>query len=139
MSDIWLQGYVSLPFLLDCWARPALPYMEPPPQPIHFPTKPGTGLTFLLGPNHGNYSVTFDNAIKFSPGFSTQTLYRQLLFSYSFGTTFDTHTVVLRNEEDFWLDLDFMVLTISYVLLFQAYDAFLIGILAPQQTRPPPT
>lgn len=65
------------------------------------------------GPNHGNYSVTFDNAVKFSPGFSAQSQYRQLLFSHSFGNTFDTHTVVLRNEEDFWLDLDFMVLTIN--------------------------
>jgi hypothetical protein len=53
------------------------------------------------------------------PGFAAQTSYQQLLFSHSFGTTFDTHTVILQNEEDFWLDLDFMVLTISYVCSIQ--------------------
>ncbi|PVG01224.1 hypothetical protein CPB86DRAFT_120641 [Serendipita vermifera] len=65
------------------------------------------------GPNHGNYSVTFDSAIRFMPGFAEEFAYQQLLFSHSFGTTFETHTVILQNEEDLWMDLDFMVLTIS--------------------------
>ncbi|KAG8816079.1 hypothetical protein FRC17_000471 [Serendipita sp. 399] len=65
------------------------------------------------GANHGRYSVTYDGTIKYSSGFSPQTQYRQLLFSNVFGTTAETHTVVIQNEEDFWFDLDFMVLTIA--------------------------
>ncbi|KAG8849823.1 hypothetical protein FRB91_009594 [Serendipita sp. 411] len=65
------------------------------------------------GANHGKYSVNYDGTIKYTSGFSTQTQYRQLLFSNVFGTTAETHTVVIKNEEDFWFDLDFMVLTIS--------------------------
>ncbi|KIM21565.1 hypothetical protein M408DRAFT_29470, partial [Serendipita vermifera MAFF 305830] len=65
-------------------------------------------------PNHGNYSVTYDSAIKFFAGFSAQTQYQQLLFSRTFGTNYsETHTVILKNEEDYWLDLDFAVLSIA--------------------------
>ncbi|KAG8750435.1 hypothetical protein FRC14_000499 [Serendipita sp. 396] len=73
------------------------------------------------GANHGKYSVNYDGTIKYTSGFSTQTQYRQLLFSNVFGTTAETHTVVIKNEEDFWFDLDFMVLTISYVQLYQHF------------------
>ncbi|KIM22356.1 hypothetical protein M408DRAFT_291466 [Serendipita vermifera MAFF 305830] len=70
------------------------------------------------GPNHGNYSVTYDSAIKFFAGFSAQTQYQQLLFSRTFGTNYsETHTVILKNEEDYWLDLDFAVLSIAYVVI----------------------
>ncbi|CAG7850900.1 SubName: Full=Uncharacterized protein {ECO:0000313/EMBL:CCA68253.1} [Serendipita indica DSM 11827] len=65
------------------------------------------------GPNHGKYSVTYDGTIKYTTGFAEQARYQQLLFSNIFGTEAERHTVVLQNEEDFWLDLDFMVLTLA--------------------------
>jgi hypothetical protein len=64
-----------------------------------------------LGPNHGNYSVQFDNAVQFFPGFSNNFTYQSLLFSRSFGL--GTHSVVLTNQQNFWLDVDFVVVTIA--------------------------
>jgi len=63
------------------------------------------------GPNHGNYSVQFDDAVQFFPGFSNDVKYQSLLFSRTF--TSGPHSIVLTNQENFWLDVDFVAITVA--------------------------
>ena len=82
----------------------------------HFP---GSGIYIYgsRGPNHGNYSVQFDDAVQFFPGFSNDVKYQSLLFSRTF--TSGPHNIVLTNQENFWLDIDFVAITIASVIRIQ--------------------
>jgi len=63
------------------------------------------------GPNHGNYSVQFDDFVQFFPGFSNDAKYQSLLFSRTFAP--GPHSIVLTNQENFWLDVDFVAITVA--------------------------
>ena len=70
------------------------------------------------GPNHGNYSVQLDDSVQFFPGFTNDVKYQSLLFSRTFSS--GAHTIVLTNQENLWLDVDFVAITIACVMGFNA-------------------
>jgi hypothetical protein len=82
---------------------------------IHLNSKQCTGSAVYIfgsrGPNHGNYSVQFDDFVQFFPGFSNDFQYQSPLFSRTFAS--GTHNIVLTNQENFWLDVDFVVIAIA--------------------------
>ncbi|KAF9002272.1 hypothetical protein BDQ17DRAFT_1425934 [Cyathus striatus] len=62
--------------------------------------------------NHGNYRVVVDNGTTYSYdsiGFSSNDTFQQSLFNYS-TLTENRHNVTITNEEDLYLDIDFITL-----------------------------